>query len=499
MKLNFEEFYQDYLNQLAAYNLALSTMYVDQATIAPKDGLPYSNEAMSILSGMAFELENNPEMIEKMEDYLKRLPEDSMEAKEIRERLKEINKTRNVPAKEFRDYIKSRADSEMIWHEAKEKADYELFKPYLKDLMDRSIALVKYDPAYKDGDVYNVKLDEFEEGMNEEKYDQFFETIKRELVPFIAKINEAEVPVDETLLHTVFDVNKQAAFSQHVLDYLNRDKRKVYITTTEHPFTDFLSLNDMRITTHYYPDQFLAAVLSTVHEYGHALFGMQLNPALEKTALQSSIGSAAHESQSRLLENHIGRSLVFWQANYDALCETFPEFKAVTPEDIYKMVNISHNTLIRTEASELTYPLHILIRYEIEKMIARGELDYDKLPEIWADKYEKYLGIRPANDREGVLQDMHWSAGDFGYFPTYALGTAYAAQIYEAMAKEIDVDKALAENNFNLIQDWLKENVHQYGGLMPMDKIVEQVSGKPFDPMIYINYLKDKYSKIYNL
>ena len=215
--------------------------------------------------------------------------------------------------------------------------------------------------------------------------------------------------------------------------------------------------------------------------------------------LVNAVGSAAHESQSRLLENHIGRSYAFWKALYPTLIEQFPEFKEVSLDDLYKMINKSQPSLIRTEADELTYPLHILIRYEIEKDIASKKVDYDTLPTLWADKYEAYLGVRPQDDTTGILQDTHWADGLFGYFPTYALGSAMAAQLFETMKEQIDVDAALESHHFEIIQDWLEKNVHHYAASKSMMEIVEEVSRKPFDPNIYIDYLIEKYSKIYEL
>lgn len=498
MKLNFEDFYQQFLDVQAAFQLANSTMYVDQNTIAPKKGAAATNKAMGILSQFAFEQANDPELIAQIQDYYARLPEDSLEKKELGLRLEQIADLKDVPADVYGDYVKTRADSETLWHEAKEAKDYGMFRDMLENIMTKQLNLYTYSPRYTGDNAYELALDAYEKGMDSAQYDEFFAVIKEDLIPLIQKVTSAK-QIDTTFLDHEVDVDKQAVFNEKVLDFLGRDKGRVYLSTTEHPFTDFLSRNDNRITTHYYPNAFLSAVLSTVHEYGHALYSMQMDPALENTMFDAIVGSAAHESQSRFLENHIGRSYAFWKALYPELVKEFPEFADVTPEELARMINASVPGLIRTEADELTYPLHILIRYEIEKMIADGTLDYDKLPEIWADKYEQYLSVRPENDAEGVLQDMHWSAGYLGYFPTYALGSAYAAQIYEAMCKDLDPEKELAAGNTAAITNWLQEHVHQYGGTKTMKQITEEVSCKPFDPHIYTNYLKDKYTRLYGL
>lgn len=499
MSLRFEPFYEEYLKKLAAYSFAQALIYTDQATVAPKKGVPFSSDQMSILGQEEFKLANDPEMVAKIEEYQKRLPEGSLERKEVDMRVNDLAHTKNVPADVYGGFIQARNKAGYIWHEAKEKNDYELFKPYLKDLMSRSIEFMKYSPKYNRNNLYDVFLDAYEPEMTEAKYDAFFDVIKEELVPFIARVQKEGRLIDDSMMSKTFDVKRQEQFMNTIMDYLQVDRDRVALGTTEHPFTNFLSHNDMRITTHYYPDRFLSAILSTVHEYGHALYGLQMDEQFEGTALNTNVGSGAHESQSRFLENHIGRSRAFWQANHDELIRQFPEFKDVSLDELVDQINVSRPGLIRTEADELTYPLHILIRYEIEKDMAEGKIDYDKLPEIWADKYEQYLGVRPHTYSEGVLQDVHWSDGYLGYFPTYALGSAYAAQLYRQMEKEIDVEEALRTGHMETITGWLKENVHHYAGSMTMAEIVEKVSGEPFDPHYYTDYLKEKYSKLYAL
>lgn len=498
MKLHFEPFYQNYLDTLGAYHLALNTLSFEQMTFAPKKGIPYSNEALSILSQQAFEIENNPNLLKQIEDYAKTIDKNSLEYKELSYRLTRIDDMKNVPSDIYAKYVKTQADSDMVWHEAKETNDYELFKPYLKAVMEQTLDIISYSKRYT-GDSYAIALDQFEQGMTEEKYDQFFNVIKERLVPFIQKVKNSPNQIDDTILHTPISCQRQEHFMQHVMDTLKIDPTRVYLSTTEHPFTSFFSHDDVRITTHYYPDQFLSAILSTVHEYGHALYGLQMDKAFDRTMLIEAVGSAAHESQSRLLENHVGRSYSFWKYLYPTFIEEFPEFSEISLDDFYKMINKAEGSLIRTEADELTYSLHILIRYEIEKEIAKKTVNYDTLPELWADKYEQYLGVRPKDYTTGILQDTHWADGLFGYFPTYALGSAMAAQIFEAMKQEINVDKALEEGHFEIIRDWLAEHVHRYAASKTMMEIVEEVSHKPFDPNIYVDYLIDKYSKIYDL
>lgn len=499
MTLHFEKFYQDYLNTIQAYNLAINTIYTDQVTCAPNKGVPHSNEMISILSKEVFKIENDPETIRKIKEYSKTLKEGSLEKKEVDMRLEQLADTENIPADVYADYVKTKADAGYYWQKAKETNDYSLFKPYLKGVMEKTLDLLKYSPKFNGNNAYDILLDQYEKGLNEKEYDAFFKKIKDELVPFIHTLQEKGRKIDDSKMFANYDIQRQELFMDVIMKYLQIDPERVYLTTTEHPFTNFLSHNDMRITTHFYPNRFLSAILSTVHEYGHALYGLQMDEQFEGTMLNEMVGSGAHESQSRFLENHIGRSKAFWQANYADLIRLFPELKDTTVDELVDMINVSKPECVRTEADELTYPLHILIRYEIEKQMANRTVDYDTLPQLWNDKYEEYLGIRPKNDVEGILQDVHWSEGYLGYFPTYALGSAYAAQIYATMEKEIDVEKALLEHRFDIIATWLKENVHHYAASKTMAEIVEEVSHEPFNPDYYIQYLKNKFSKLYNL
>lgn len=495
--MKFEAFYQEYLDKLQAYRLATNTISFEQYTLAPKKGIPYSNKMLSILSEECFKIENNPDTIQKIKDYYAAL-EPSLEKQEVKTRIEALEDSQSIPSDVYANYVKLSSDAMMVWHEAKDTNNYEIFKPYLKNIVESRKNLLTYSPRYTGDNAYDLLLDTYEKGMNQEKYDAFFKKIKEELIPFIQRVKNSKHIIDDSVMTKKYSVERQAAFMKTIGEFLQIDYGKVFLETTEHPFTSSFSANDARITTHYYEDRFLSAILSTVHEYGHALYGLQVNPDYEGTMFYDP-HCAAHESQSRFLENYIGRSEAFWKANYASLVEQFPEFKDTSIDQLIECINKSECGLIRTEADELTYPLHILIRYEIEKEMIGGTMDYDRLPEIWADKYEQYLGVRPDTYSKGVLQDIHWSTGDLGYFPSYALGSAYGAQLFEAMKKDINVEEALESHHFEIITNWLKEKVHHYGASKSMEEIIEEVSGEPFNPDYYVKYLKDKYTKLYKL
>ena len=497
MKKELLTFFEEYKNRVNAYQLATSCVYLDQATIAPKRGSAYANKMMSILFGEQFEYATNPDNITKLELLAKQEDLTDKQKKELTLLLKNLENDRYVPKELYVAFEKAIADSEFAWQEAKHANNYEMFLPHLKDVIEKHKQVVSY--SKKDKSTYDFMLDKYQDGYNMEKYDAFFKRIKEDLVPFIKKLQSEAKQIDDSLLFTKFDIKKQEAFMEELKQYMLVDKSECYMATSEHPFTMFLSAHDVRITTHCHENNLMSAIFSTIHEYGHALYGLQVDDSFEGTTLQSNITFAMHESQSRFMENHIGRSTAFWEVNYPRLQAKFSSLKDVTLEEFMKMINVSRSSFIRTEADELTYPLHILIRYELEKEIFNGEVDYEKLPEMWADKYEQYLGIRPTTHAEGILQDMHWGAANHGYFPTYALGSAFAAQFYHQMEKEFNVEEALRNSDFDKISDWLKENIHQYGAYKSADEIMLDVTGEPFNPDYYINYLKDKYTKLYEL
>jgi carboxypeptidase Taq len=394
------------------------------------------------------------------------------------------------------DFQKTTAKGRESWEMAKKNNDFQSFKPYLLSIIEKKKQMLTYFD-YEGGD-YDYMLDQYEMGMTTAKYDEFFENIKGKLVPLISRINQSGKKINRSILEKDYDVNQQKDFTEKIKEILQVEDSKCYISESAHPFCSFFSTNDVRFTTRYLSDNLMGAILATIHEYGHGLYGLQIDSKYEMTTLLSEIGSGIHESQSRLLENHIGRSDGFWQVLYPKLQESFPDkLGQVTQGEFVEMMNASSASFIRVEADELTYPLHIVIRYELEKAIFDGTADLDSLETLWADKYEEYLGIRPETYSEGILQDIHWSSGYFGYFPTYALGSAFAAQFYHQMEKDIDVEKLLVNNEFCEIARWLRENIHQYGASKTFSQLLIDVTGEDFNPDYYVNHLVKKYEKLY--
>ena len=284
------------------------------------------------------------------------------------------------------------------------------------------------------------------------------------------------------------------------MDVMCFDKSRGLMKEREHPFTSGYGTSDVRVTNHYYEDLLTSSIFSAIHELGHATYDQQCDPALDATFLSGGSSMAIHESQSRFYENIVGRSYEFWVRHYPKLQNIFSEELCdVTLDEFYKYINKVECSLIRTEADELTYPLHVMVRYEIEKLIIESDVDVYELPKIWNKLYKEYLGIDVPSDKEGILQDVHWAGGSFGYFPTYALGSAYGAQMLDAMRKDLDFEKIIGEENLNKINEWLKNKIHIYGGTKTPDELMIISTGKSFDAAYYVEYLKNKFGKIYNI
>lgn len=350
-----------------------------------------------------------------------------------------------------------------------------------------------------EGHIYNAFLDDFEKGMTVEALDRIFPPLRDGLVALLDKIMKAKQgephhPEGE------FDKGRQEQLSLMLLDAMGYDyKESGRVDETEHPFTTSLGPKDVRITTHYYEESIESAIFSSVHEGGHAIYDQNMPHQLAEYGIDEAPSMGIHESQSRFYENIIGRSLSFWRAFYPKLQKIFPEYQEISLEEFYRIINKVTPSLVRTEADEVTYSLHVIIRYEIEKLMVSGAVSVDELPALWNQKYEEYLGITPPNDSEGLMQDVHWSEALIGYFPSYALGNLYGAQFYHQMKKDIpNVTEQIEAGDLTEIFNWLKTNVHEQGNLYTPAELVERVTGEPLNPQYFLDYLNEKYSRIYH-
>ena len=483
------------LEKKKAFDHAAALLHLDLETEAPKAAIAKISDTMGHLSSESYSLIINEEFKKMLYELdIKDLNE--IEKKVIELLKKDFEKLEKIPKEDYVEYSKLSVESTMKWEEAKRKNDFDIFKPYLEKIIDYNKKFIKYR-GYTDHP-YNTLLDDYEEGMTVENTDEFFLKIKEELLPFIKKINDKNKQIKK--ISGSFDVLKQKEFSRFIAEYVGFDFFKGVLKESEHPFTLNFSNKDVRITTHYYEENLLSSVFSTVHESGHAIYEQNIRDDISETILGEGTSMGIHESQSRLYENVFGRNINFWRPIYKKLQDDFPEnLKNISLNGFYEAINASKPSFIRIEADELTYPVHILIRYELEKKIFSENVDVNKLPEKWADMYEEYLGIRPETYQEGILQDVHWSSGLFGYFSSYALGSAYACQFYHAMEKSFDVEKELENGSFEKINNYLRENIHQFGKYKNPVEIVKDTTGEEFKPEYYINYLKEKYGKIYDI
>ena len=299
------------------------------------------------------------------------------------------------------------------------------------------------------------------------------------------------------MLGVDFPLDRQEKLSYKLMDLLGLDRSRCRLGTTEHPFTLDLSKYDVRITTHYYENAFASSMFSVIHEGGHALYELHTADEYAYTGLGGGVSMAVHESQSRFFENIIARSRPFCEHIWPTLVELCPELGKYSAKDFYRAVNTSKPSLIRIEADELTYSLHIMVRYELERAFMHGELEARDLPSAWKELYRKYLGVEVPDDRSGVLQDSHWSGGQIGYFPSYALGSAYGAQIVAKMKETVDVDECVAAGDLAPISQWLEERIWRHGRLYKPTELIENAMGAPFDPKFYTDYLEAKMAAVY--
>ena len=483
--------------KIFAYRTASSSLYLDGVTVAPKDTSAGRGVALSILAGEMHKLFANPGVGELLDFLDSRRDElDPVTAREVTVLRRDYSKTARIPADEYMEYAMLTNEASDVWHRAKENNDFESFRPVLEKLVafNRKFAGY-YDP---DKAPYDALLNEYERGVDMAYLDKFFAAVREKLVPLIHAIGEKE-QLDDSVLHRHYPAEAQRKFSDFLMEVLQLDRAHCAIGETEHPFTLNFTSQDVRITTHYKEDDVSSSMYSVIHEGGHARYELNIDPALDYTCLAGGVSMGVHESQSRFYENIIGRSLPFVQAIFPKMQEFFPEqLSGVTAEEFYKAVNKAQPSLIRTEADELTYCLHVMVRYEIEKRLIGGTLAVKDVPAEWNRLYKEYLGIDVPDDTRGCLQDSHWSGGSFGYFPSYALGSAYGAQMLRNMEQEMDVWGPVSRGDLSGITGWLREHIHKYGGMMEPADIVKNACGD-FDPTVYTDYLTKKYSGLYGL
>jgi carboxypeptidase Taq len=463
----------------------------DQETKMPPLGAPARAEQLATLSRLGHELATAPELGELLEE-LRELEEgsapESFEASVIRVAGRDYEKKRRVPSDLRAEMTRAASVGYTAWLEARAAVDFEILRPNL----ERRLALTHdYVACYAPyDDPYDVLLDDHEPGMPTADVEAIFARLKAELVPLVAGLGE---PVDDSCIRGDFPVEKQREFSLEVLSRWGMDDRSWRLDNTVHPFASNISEADIRLTTRFHDDH-LIGILSCMHEFGHGIYERQVDAGYSRTPLAEGVSSSFHESQSRLWENVVGRRLSTWRFFYPRLREAFPERLAdVALRDFQRALNRVAPGVIRVDADEVTYSLHIVLRFELEREMLAGTVTPADLPEAFDAKLREYLGVEPSDVVDGVLQDVHWSDSNFGYFPTYALGNVIAAQLWERAESELgDLDAEFERGEFGSLREWLRERVHRWGRVFEPTELLERAVGGPLDPQPYLAYLQAK-------
>ncbi len=488
----------DLERNLSAYNHAMGVLYLDASTAAPKDSFEGRGQTMAVLTQASYDLLANPqneELLQYLEENVDALqPNDRRAARLLR---REYSKLTRIPAEEYVAYNVLINDAQAVWETAKNNNHFALFQPYLEKIVDYNRRFAGYFDAKKKP--YDALLNEYETGLTTETLDQFFETLRAAIVPLIAKISEAPA-IDDSFLFQRYPVYLQRRLSDYLMEIMGIDRNHCAIAETEHPFTTNFNNKDVRITTHYYENNLVSSMYSVIHEGGHALYELGARDEFNYTALSGGVSMGIHESQSRFYENIIGRSRPFIAGIFPQNQEQLPgQLNQVNPEEMWRAVNKAQPSLIRTEADELTYCMHIMVRYELEKRLIDGTLKVADLPDTWNRLYQEYLGVAVPSDKEGCLQDSHWSGGMIGYFPSYALGSAYGAQMLCVMEQESgNFWEEVAKGDLSGVTAWLRTHIHQYASLYEPQELFEKACGV-FDPAYYTDYLTKKYTALYGL
>ncbi|MCU9613664.1 carboxypeptidase M32 [Caldibacillus lycopersici] len=497
-----EQQFLEYVKKMIAYHEAINVMYWDLRTGAPKKGVEQRSEVIGLLSSEAFKMATSAEMETYINTLLSEEVKNSLSDITLHTVLdckKEYDRMKKIPLEEYTAFVTLQSQAESVWEEAKETADFALFAPYLEKLVTATKKFVEYW-GYE-GNKYNTLLDMYEPGMTVEILDKVFGEVRDSIVPLLQKIEASPTKMETEFLYKHFSKEAQEKFSIDILKQMGYDFDAGRLDETVHPFATGINPGDVRITTRYVENDFRVAIFGTIHEGGHALYEQNISKDLVGTTLASGTSMGIHESQSLFNEIFVGRNKAFWKKNFDLLKSYSPgQFDNVSLDDYYRAINEVKPSLIRIEADELTYPLHVIIRYEIEKGLFNDEIEVKDLPKIWNEKYKQYLGIEPDHDGVGVLQDVHWAGASFGYFPSYALGYMYAAQFKHALIKDIpNFDELLEKGELQPIRAWFTERVHQYGKMKQPLEILQNATAEGLNAKYLLQYLTDKFSGIYQL
>lgn len=491
---------KDLLAEIADLNGAIALMEWDQQTYMPAGGARARALQLGTIGKIQHETATSPELgrlIDDLRSGTVSMDPDSDNARMIKFAARDYERATRVTPEFVVERAQVTSMAHHAWAEALTKSDFSIFKPHLEKIVDLTYRYIEFFPP--PDHPYDVLLDIYEPEMKTVEVIKIFDGLRSEQVRLIKAIGQKE-QVENSFLYQPFDEKKQWDFGIEVIKRMGYEMARGRQDKSQHPFTTEFSINDVRITTRIDPDYFNNMIFSTVHEAGHALYGQGHSPDLERTNLANGASLAIHESQSRMWENLVARSMQFWEYYYPLLQEYFPQLNSVDLHTFYKGINRVAPSLIRTEADEATYNLHIMLRLELEIGIIEGKIKVKDLPEIWNAKMKEYLDIEPEDDAKGVLQDIHWSMGAFGYFSTYALGNLVSVQLWQKINQDIpDLNEQIRTGRFDALLGWLRTNIHIHGRKFMPRELVKRITGSGIDPAPYLGYLKEKFGKIYGL
>jgi carboxypeptidase Taq len=477
----------------------------DQRTIMPAKGTAVRAERLATLAGLAHEIFTSDEtgdLLDKTESHVGSMPEDGFEASLWRIVKRDYDKQKRIPTQLSEDLQRAANLGYEAWRVSRAESDYSQFQDALQRNIDLNKQVVSIHREAMPGveDDYDILLDDYEPGMKTSDITRVFDRLKEATKPLVQQIAESGTAGRDELVHGQFPTAKQDALVRTVVQQLGFTDDAWRLDVTAHPFASSMATSDIRITTKFEEDYFNPSFFGTMHEFGHGLYERQVSPALERTPLASGASMMWHESQSRMWENLVGRGRPFWTWALPKVQEVFPEqFGEASADEMYAAVNAMGPSLIRIEADELTYNLHIILRFELERDLFSGAVTPQDLPEAWNSKISDYFSIDVPNDAQGVLQDVHWGSGSFGYFPTYALGNVLSAMLWERIiAENTGLLDDFEKGEFSGLRTWLGDNIHQYGGkYMPVDLLDKVLGVRQLDAEPLVNYLTAKVNDLY--
>jgi carboxypeptidase Taq len=497
----FDEF-RERLGEIVDLHGASAVLDWDQQTYMPSGGAAGRAQQVSTLQRLAHERFVSPEfevLLVAAADDVTGLDPDSDEVRIVRRVRRDFDKAVKVPTAWVGKFSHLTAMANQSWENAKKQSSFGLFQKDLTEIVEMRREYASFFVPYDH--VYDPLLDDFEPGMKTSEVTEVFGSLRPKQVELVREIVDRGRPVDDAVLHLDYDESKQWAFGEQIIRDLGYDLDRGRQDKSAHPFTTSFGIDDVRITTRFQPKYLPEGLFGSMHEAGHAMYEQGVSPTLVRTPLTGGASLSVHESQSRMWENLVGRSRPFWKAYYPSLQKLFPQAVGAVPmEDFYRAINKVEPSLIRTSADEATYNLHIMIRFELEVGLMQGTLAVPDLPAAWNQAYQDYLGITPPDDATGVLQDIHWSFGGFGYVPTYALGNLVAAQLWERILHDLpDLDEQIEKKDFQPLLSWLRTQIHTSGGKFEPMELLERVTGSRLNPEPYLRYLRSKFGEVYAL